>query len=1091
MLALHVLWSTEEQGSLLVWAEDGELPATCPPQRGRRPAVPRPRPHPFAAPAEHIADALASCGASGAGAAAAGGDDDHAVVWLPGRPDAPGPSSQLVRTADEPPAPAGKAELWPFSVPVLRCPPSAALDVLLSTAGAGAAGLHVGASVVALAAVAELALEVVAGGRVLPDLATDGRGSYVARWRWLGAATDAGRLGLLAAALPPVCRALEPPASPRAPSRKGPFEGNDPAAIVGSAMAAFVDALCRDGVRRPIAPVPRGRGPRSPSGRRPAVEAWLAALGSPSPEVTADAGDLAKLERLVAEWRAGAAGHRGPWRLCFRLKEPEADGGDLGSVDAADGIDEGAGSLGEGPWRVDLLLQATDDLSLLVEATEVWRSGDTLRRATRTLDAPHEVLLTELGRAVRAYPELAEVLREPAPTGVETDLAGAHRFLAETAPALEVAGFGVLLPAWWRRAPARLGVRLHATSASGSSGSGLLSQEGLAAFDWEAALGDETIGLTELRRLAALKAPLVRVRGQWVELRPGEVERLVEFLARGRRNRMAMTVPDVLRAAAGQVPAELGVPIVGVEADGVLGAMLRGELEDAVQAHGTPAGFRGALRPYQERGVAWIELLERIGLGACLADDMGLGKTATVLAVLAGEREVENGSAGRRKGGRKGGRSAGPATGVGPTLVVCPTSVVGNWQREAERFTPELLVVVHHGATRAKGDDVAAQVAGADLVITSYPLVERDRAALAQVPWRRVVLDEAQHVKNPGAKQTRAVRSLRAPRRLALTGTPVENHLGELWSIMEILNPGLLGSESSFREHFAVPIERYREEDAAERLRTLTRPFVLRRLKTDRSVIADLPDKLEMKVVCSLTREQATLYQAVVDEMLRRIAETEGIERKGLVLATMLRLKQVCNHPAQYLGDGSALGGRSGKLERTVEILEEVREVGERALVFTQFAEMGALLRDHLQQRLGCRVSFLHGGVPRARRDEMVAELQAGDGDVPVMVLSLKAGGTGLNLTAANHVVHFDRWWNPAVENQATDRAFRIGQRRNVQVRKLVCAGTVEDRIDQMIEDKRALADRIVGTGEGWLTELSTDELADVFRLSADTVGAR
>ncbi|MGH9088221.1 MAG: DEAD/DEAH box helicase, partial [Acidimicrobiales bacterium] len=391
---------------------------------------------------------------------------------------------------------------------------------------------------------------------------------------------------------------------------------------------------------------------------------------------------------------------------------------------------------------------------------------------------------------------------------------------------------------------------------------------------------------------------------------------------------------------------------------------------------------------------------------------------------------------------------------------------------------------------RARGEELAAAAASADVVITSYPLGERDRAALAQGGWHRVVLDEAQNVKNPEAKQTRAVRALPAARRLALTGTPVENHLGELWSIMEILNPGLLGSASAFREHFAVPIERFKEEDAAARLRSLTQPFVLRRLKSDRSIITDLPEKLEMKVLCTLTREQATLYQAVVDEMLRRIEESDGIERRGLVLATLLRLKQVCNHPAQYLGDGSAAAGRSGKLERTVEILEEVRDGGEKALVFTQFAEMGALLRDHLQERLGCRVAFLHGGVARRRRDELVAAFQAEGEEIPVMVLSLKAGGTGLNLTAANHVVHYDRWWNPAVEDQATDRAFRIGQRRDVQVRKLVCAGTLEDRIDQMIEAKRSLAERIVGAGEGWLTELSTDELAGVLRLSAVTVGA-
>lgn len=1091
MLALHAVWSTEEAGALLVWAEDGERSSTGRPRRGRRPPRPTPEPHPFAAPVAQIVEALASSGAAIGRSATLAGQEGAVVLWLPGRLGAPEASSQLVRVYEEPtagpftsggPGSENGWGLWPFSVPVLRCPASAALDLLVSVAGCDTPGLHVGASVAVLAGVVELALEVAAGGRVLPDLVTDGRGRHLARWRWLGGGADAERLALLTAALPPMCRALDEDGTPG-------FEGSDPVTLVSHSFDAFVDALCRDGLRRPLVAAPRGAARRS-KGWAPAAEAWLMALGAGSGEVVAEAGDLAKLEQLVAEWRAGASGRGGPWRLCFRLREPapalgdeDVSGEEEGQPNGGD-ADAGPGG-DEGPWSVDLLLQASDDLSLVVEAAEVWRAGESLRRATRTLDAPHEVLLAELGRAVRAYPELAGVLNQPAPIRVETDLAGAHRFLAETAPALEVAGFGVLLPAWWRRPSSRLGVRLRARTGTTTSGRGLLSEEGLAEFDWRAALGDQTIGLPELRRLAKLKAPLVRVRGQWVELRPGEVDKLVAFLTTGRR-RQPMTVPDVLRVAAGTAALDVGVPVVGVEAGGLLGALLRGELEDALEVGGTPVGFGGRLRPYQERGVGWIELLERIGLGACLADDMGLGKTATVLALIQRERASRNGTQGAGRQHRRNGAGI-PS---GPTLVVCPTSVVGNWQREAERFTPELTVLVHHGAARARGEDLAARVAGADVVVTSYPLVERDRAALTSVPWGRIVLDEAQHVKNPGAKQTKAVRSLRAPRRLALTGTPVENHLGELWTIMEILNPGLLGTESAFREHFAIPIERYREEDAADRLRTLTRPFVLRRLKTDRTIIADLPDKLEMKVVCSLTREQATLYQAVVDEMLRRIKETEGIERKGLVLATMLRLKQVCNHPAQFLGDGSALAGRSGKLERTVEILEAVREGGEKALVFTQFAQMGAMLRDHLQARLGCRVSFLHGGVPRARRDEMVAELQDPGSDVPTMVLSLKAGGTGLNLPAANHVVHFDRWWNPAVENQATDRAFRIGQLRDVQVRKLVCAGTVEDRIDQMIEQKRELAERIVGAGEGWLTELSTEELADVFRLSAATVGA-
>jgi SNF2 family DNA or RNA helicase len=470
-------------------------------------------------------------------------------------------------------------------------------------------------------------------------------------------------------------------------------------------------------------------------------------------------------------------------------------------------------------------------------------------------------------------------------------------------------------------------------------------------------------------------------------------------------------------------------------------------------------------------------MLERLGLGACLADDMGLGKTATVLALLQYEHLTSTQKTGKGKG-----RKAAP----GPTLVICPTSVAGNWARESERFTPELAVMMHHGATRSREATFEKLAAAADIVITTYALATRDRAVLAKVPWRRIVLDEAQNVKNPEAKQTKAVRSLSSPHKVALTGTPVENHLGELWSIMEILNPALLGSATSFRERFVIPIERFRDEEAAEQLRSLTRPFILRRLKTDRTIVPDLPEKMEMNELCTLTKEQVTLYQAVVDDMLRRIEEAEGITRKGLVLTAMLRLKQVCNHPAQFLSDGSALPGRSGKLERAAEILDEVLDSGERALVFTQFSAMGSLLVEYLSARFGCRISYLHGGVPRRQRDIMVAEFQDPETDIPMMVLSLKAGGTGLNLTAANHVIHFDRWWNPAVENQATDRAFRIGQRKDVLVRKLVCAGTLEDRIDQLIASKRDLAERVVGAGEGWLTELSTDDLADVLRLSAE-----
>ncbi|MFQ5489847.1 MAG: DEAD/DEAH box helicase, partial [Phycisphaerae bacterium] len=427
----------------------------------------------------------------------------------------------------------------------------------------------------------------------------------------------------------------------------------------------------------------------------------------------------------------------------------------------------------------------------------------------------------------------------------------------------------------------------------------------------------------------------------------------------------------------------------------------------------------------------------------------------------------------------------------GPTLLVVPMSLVGNWQREIERFAPDLKVMIHHGAERLGGDAFVAEVEHHDVVISTYALTHRDFDHLSRVTWHRLVLDEAQNIKNPSAKQTTAIRRLRARRRVALTGTPLENHLSELWTIMEFLNPGLLGTAAGFRTDFAVPIEKHHHADRGDQLRRLIRPFMLRRRKSDPGVANDLPEKMEMKVYCNLSREQATLYQAVLDEMLGNIESSAGMRRRGLVLAALTRLKQICNHPVcteTDVPDKTPLAGRSGKCERLVEMLDEILAEGERALVFTQFRRMGHLLARDLSRRLGREMPFLHGGTSARGRDQMIARFQSDDPDVPVFLLSLKAGGFGLNLTSATHVFHFDRWWNPAVEDQASDRAHRIGQSRRVQVHKFVCLGTLEERIDQMLEQKRDLADRIIGGGQTWLTELSTDQLRDVLALSQEAV---
>jgi SNF2 family DNA or RNA helicase len=415
--------------------------------------------------------------------------------------------------------------------------------------------------------------------------------------------------------------------------------------------------------------------------------------------------------------------------------------------------------------------------------------------------------------------------------------------------------------------------------------------------------------------------------------------------------------------------------------------------------------------------------------------------------------------------------------------------VVNTWKRETEKFTPDLSAMIHHGPDRKQKKAFIDQASAHALVVTSYALLHRDIAFMEGVDWAGVILDEAQNIKNPGTKQTRAAKQLKAGYRIALTGTPVENNVGDLWSIMDFLNPGLLGSQSVFHQSFFRPIQLWRNEEAAQKLKKLTGPFILRRLKTDRSIIRDLPDKIEQKEYCRLTREQASLYQAVLDDMQEGLEKSEGIQRKGLVLATLSKLKQVCNHPAQFIGDGSSIRGRSGKLLRLEEILQVIRDQNERTLVFTQFAQMGELLRNHLQEQFGREVLFLHGGVAKKKRDEMIERFQTEPEGPRIFILSLKAGGTGLTLTRANHVVHFDRWWNPAVENQATDRVFRIGQQKNVLVHKFVVAGTLEERIDEMIESKTELAEQIVGAGENWITELSNDDLRALTRLGQEAVG--
>jgi len=997
MIILHAAFCRD---SLLVWAE---------PEAGTRAL-------------------LAAVAELGAGLKYPARATRKAVGWLPTRGAQPAPSSALLAEAS---LSDDGCDLAPEIVTALRLGARQAIDLLAACVGKrlAAPGVLIGEDLAYWTAALRFAAGLVTRGQFLPGLEAE-NGGYAARWTPVFAGEDAARLDALAKAMPPAARAFTFEAGDKAPDTA--------AETVLAAFAGFiVDGLARSSAA---------------AAKPPALESvhdrWLAALTAGDGAMAGGAAELKALAEQVLEWqRVIQVAVRAPFRLCFRLEEPEP---------------------ASGPWRVQYLLQGTKDPSLILPAAGVWKpKKGGLAALGQDPSAVREHLLVSLGQAAGICPRVEQSLKERAPEGYQTDAGGAYQFLRETAAALEQSGFGVMLPGWWTRRGAEVRLKARARVKSGAmAGAGGLSLDTLVTFDWELALGDEKMSRAELAALARLKAPLVKLRGQWVEVNAAEIQAALDFLKKNPQREA--TAREVVRMAIGAGGQAGPFEVDGVTATGWVKELLeqlegRAPFEELPQ----PEGLNGVLRPYQQRGYSWLEFLKRLGLGACLADDMGLGKTIQTLALIQRDR-----AAGEQR----------------PVLLVCPTSVVGNWQKEAARFTPELPVLVHHGVGRSRGAAFPSEAARHAMVVSSYALLHRDQEILRQVAWAGVVLDEAQNIKNPETKQARAARSLESGYRITLTGTPVENNVGDLWSLMEFLNPSFLGSQSGFRKRFFVPIQVYSDHNAAERLRRVTGPFILRRLKSDKSVIADLPEKLEMKVFCNLTKEQASLYEAVVKDAEAAIESAEGIERKGLVLATLMKLKQVCNHPAQFLKDHSAVPGRSGKLARLWEMLEETLEVEDRSLIFTQFREMGEIIQRHLQETFGTEVLFLHGGTPKKQRDRMVERFALQDGP-RIFLLSLKAGGTGLNLTSASHVFHFDRWWNPAVENQATDRAFRIGQTKNVQVHKFVCAGTLEERIDEMIERKKDVAGRVVGTGEAWLSELSNAQLRDLFALRKDAVG--
>ena len=1025
---------------MLLWAE--QSPDELRPEGNGHPAA---NEHPYCADHAELVNVLAS---AVPGFRVETGDAVSATAWLPSRGGSPIPSSALVA---DPSRSRARPRLMPWSIPAYRVSPADAIPIFQACKGQGmlTTGVSIGGDLAYWSQAVRFGAALVARQQFLPGAIHAAAGAR-ATWVPLFIGADAERLARLSQRMPASARALSGPDADQPPDQPA-------ATVLRTFVAAVTDRLIRSVNGAPEVTAPKGR--REKLAFDSVHDAWLHGLKSVDGAVHGAPEQLGQLRAQVGEWqRPIALTASAPFRVCFRLEEPPEPPGDEPDVVPTE----------RDGWYLRYLLQSHEDRSLLLPASAVWKTGgQRVRELERDGFNPREFLLASLGQASGICTGVADSLHRKRPAGRKLDAAMAYQFLTRESIALEEAGYGIILPAWWTRRGTKTKPTIRANvKTSQMQGGGGVSLATMLELNLEVALGDQVMTSQELEALAQLKTPLVRLRGQWVELNASEIRAALDFWNR----KGETTLKDVIRLAVGAGETPGGFDVDGVAASGWVEDLL-GQLTGRAefQELETPEGFCGTLRPYQQRGYSWLAFLRRWGLGACLADDMGLGKTVQTLAAIQQDR---------REGVE------------GPTLLVCPTSVLNNWRKEAARFTPDLLLMVHHGPSRRRDAEFVEAAHQHAIVVASYGVLARDVRFMAEVPWRGIVLDEAQNIKNPATRQARAARSLGADYRVALTGTPVENHVGDLWSVMQFLNPGLLGTESEFKRNYFIPIQAERDEGAAQRLQRATGPFILRRLKTDRSIITDLPDKMETKEFCPLTREQATLYEAVLREAEQALEEAEGIGRRGAILGTLTKLKQVCNHPRQLLGDNSAIGGRSGKLARLQDMLEEIIAVGDRALIFSQFAEMGGILQRHIQDTFGKEALFLHGGVSRRQRDRMVERFQDDKNGPRVFILSLRAGGTGLNLTAANHVFHYDRWWNPAVENQATDRAFRIGQTSNVQVHKFMCAGTLEERIDLMIEAKQANAERVVGAGEGWLTELSNDELRDVLSLSSEAAVA-
>ena len=1024
---MKIIHAAIKDGQLVIWGERKLDPEkdSLPKRKGRRPKNPPPEPHPYHVNKDELCSVLGM-----------EPQIEKALVWLPSDHIMPLPSSMMIADHD-----CNHPKISRWSIEGAFLSPDQTISFLKQCNGKELLqqGVVLGKEVAYLVNVLKFTLTLIIRQRYLPTVQQTKNG-YRATWEPLFFGNDQERFAQLCQQFPDVLRCLSD-------SMKQQEAPSEPPSVI---LCDFIKTLIENLITSTQIPKKKRRSFDT------IHDEWSYRLCHTESDFKTKKSDCQRLVQQISDWKRPLTNVlTSPYQFCFRLEEPEQ------SEEIKTDI-----AVSKEPWYMRYLLQARDDPSLLVETKEIWNPKGAKRKVLEKEGFnARQFVLACLGIASGLSEQVESSLEAATPDGYNLNGTDALTFLNESAAAFEDAGFGVILPAWWtgKKPKIKAGGWIESPMQS-TSGKSLWE---MIKVDWKIALGDENLTLEELQVLAKLKEPLVMLRGKWVQLNQDEIQKAILFLKK--RTSKEMTLHEVVQMSLGTDKKVDGLDIGSIEATGWISDFLK-QLQGNVKMETlkTPKEFRGTLRPYQVKGYSWLSFMSRWGLGACLADDMGLGKTPQTLALIQcdwSQKKTQQ-----------------------PTLLICPTSVIGNWYKEVQKFVPKLPVMVHHGADRKKGENFMKEAIKYGLVVSSYALLHRDFETFAQIEWRGVILDEAQNIKNSQTKQTKAAFQLKAEYRIVLTGTPVENHVGDLWSIMHFLNPGFLGTVNDFKQTYFKPIQLQGNQAATEKLKKLTSPFMLRRVKTDKSIINDLPDKMEMDVYCSLSKEQASLYSAVIGDAQMTLEKMkQGIKRKGIVLATLMKLKQICNHPAQFLKDGNRSEERSGKMKRLQEMLEEVIDIGDRALVFTQFREMGQILKDKLEETLGHEILFLHGGVSKKKRDHMVERFQEESPYSPkIFILSLKAGGTGLNLTNANHVFHFDRWWNPAVENQATDRAFRIGQKKNVQVHKFMCSGTLEEKIAEMIENKKKIADNVVGTGEGWLTGLSTDELCNLWKLRTE-----